>query len=141
MNFLLNVNKISWENVLGPLSRKFEATAHEQIVVSQYRLWFTDQVFHRKKMGISIFSTSWYDLKFKLALEKPLDVINLITWFCLNMIKAVTASMIFFLLTAITGPSFKFIPYMEVEISGEWGCIGFKGKGAKGISHYAKLSQ
>lgn len=31
----INVNKISLENVLRPLSRKFEATAHEQIVVSQ----------------------------------------------------------------------------------------------------------
>lgn len=77
--FFINVGKISLQNVLGPLSRTFEATAHEEIVVSQCCLRFTDQVFHRKKMGISIFSISYYDMKFKLALEKPLDAINLIT--------------------------------------------------------------
>ena len=47
--FFINVDKISLENVLGPLSRTFEATAHEEIVVSQCCLRFTDQVFHRKK--------------------------------------------------------------------------------------------
>ena len=59
--FFINVGKISLQNVLGPLSRTFEATAHEEIVVSQCCLRFTDQVFHRKKMGISfqLLNTIW----------------------------------------------------------------------------------